>query len=108
MEREVIKLTDKVEANIHEMPKNKQVMGAYNRFRFYEGRTLWDCYNNPSRAKENAWEYCNNLCNAMGGNDLTVVGYNSTLFSAGFTCKHNNRDIFVYITRDQDRFIYLD
>ena len=105
MKKEIIELNGKVTTSIYEMKFEEPL---YRRFLFHINRTLWSCYKNPSMAKEIAWEYCKNLCDEMNGYSLSVIGYNSSVFSAGFRCKYNNREIMVYITKSQDRFCYID
>lgn len=91
---------------------NHAIRSVYDRyFRYDHPHTLNECYNNPSYAKQNAFEYCLALHQKYNGNyNYVILGYNSMSFSFAFIGKHpeNNRDIFVYITKDYDRFAYID
>lgn len=84
---------------------NKMMQEAYRRYRMSDAYTLWDVYGSFSRAKENAFKYCEKLCAEHGGDLLKVLGAGSSLFSCGFTYtnKDDGKKYFVYITKDHDR-----
>lgn len=55
----------------------------------YHGRTLHDCYANPSRVKERIWGYWCEVCKELDHTEnivcnIHVVSYNSNFFTIGF------------------------
>lgn len=50
--------------------------------------SLDDCYGTYSIAKYQAWEYCKRLCKKLNGKRLTVLSYNSQVFTAAFEYPH--------------------
>ena len=84
------------------------IKSAYDRFLSSYNYTLDHCYERYSRAKERAWQYCEDLMRTHNGCGLKVIGYNTCTFSAGFYFDIDGRDAFCYITRDYDRYIFLD
>lgn len=89
--------------------KNATIKHAFERYANSNLYTLRDCYAKHSTAKENAYHYCIRLyLDTPAGRQPRIIGYNSMTFSFGFIGKHNGKDAFFYITRDYDRFIYLD
>lgn len=83
----------------------KNAFEDYNRSRLYD---LFDCYERPSRAKENAMEYCKTLCHQYSGRALKIIGYNTMTFSVGFIGTVDDRPAFIYITKTYDRYIFID
>lgn len=53
-------------------------------------RRLYDVYKSFSEAKGWAWEYCKVKCSEMNGRNLTVLSYNTSVFSAAF--EYTNSD----------------
>ena len=45
---------------------------------------LYHVYNNFSTAKQNAFNYCKELCYQYKGKDLKILSNNSFVFTAGF------------------------
>ena len=89
---------------------SKAIKAAFERYQTSDLYTLRDCYARPSENKERAMDYCIEQYHKWHGRQPRIIGYNSMVFSFGFIGKHpeNGLDIFVYITRDYDRYIYLD
>lgn len=49
-----------------------------------EGYSLHDVYGSFSRAKENAWEYCLNLCHKENGYNFHIISFNTFGFSVAW------------------------
>ena len=64
-------------------------------------RSLYDVYNNCSKAKRDAWKHCVELCEKLGGYALCIVGHNTMAFSAGFETENG----VVYITKQNTYLI---
>lgn len=88
--------------------KNKTIKEAYNRYLKSDICFLWECYGHCSRAKENAFEYCRGLVGKYNGGRGAIIGYNTNTFSYGFIGYIDNREAFFYITKDYDRYIFID
>lgn len=87
----------------------KIIKSAYYNFAKSTDTELWQVYGTFSYYKAKAMEYCKQL--AQKYNAVTpcyILGHNSQTFSVGFEGMHGNRPAFFYITKDYDRFIYLD
>ena len=50
---------------------------------------LDDCYNNYSYAKQNAFDYCINKMQKMGGYDGRIISYNIFVFTYAFMTDDN-------------------
>lgn len=90
--------------------KAKNIKRAYNDFSNSHLYTLYDCYGTFSIYKQRAFNYCRELYEKYNGFSGKIIGFNSQTFSYGFTGTHpdDGRAIFVYITKDYDRYIYID
>lgn len=87
---------------------SKIIVDAYYRYLKSNDNRLWDVYKSCSQAKVNAYAYCNSKKRELNGRDLKIVSHNSQLFTVGFIGELDNRQAFIYITKDNERFIYLD
>ena len=85
-----------------------QAKDLYNRFLRSNTTSLYEAYERPSRAKENAYEYCRDLERRFNSWDGVITGYNTCTFSYAFTGEMNGVRYFVYITKDYDRIIPMD
>lgn len=87
---------------------NKQIKGAYRQYRESGLYTLYDCYNNFSYYKMKAFKYCRELIKQYNGYQGRIISYNIFSFTYGFIGEVEGKKAFIYITKDYDRFIYLD
>lgn len=87
---------------------NKQIKCAYKRFLTSTHTELLDCYARPSKAKYEAFRRCISLARLFNYNRHRILAYNSNTFSFGFTGVIDNKPAFFYITKDYDRYIFLD
>lgn len=86
----------------------KAIKTAYNEYLKSDRYFLTDCYDRMSEAKRNAWRYCEKLFIDYGSGIIKILGFNTFQFSVGFVGWMGDRKAFFYITRDYDRYIYLD
>ena len=86
---------------------NKNFKSIYKRYLDSELYSLHDLYKYFSVYKMQAWRYCENLLKNYNGHNLKIIGGNSQLFSAGFTCEINGIKNFVYITASHDRIMEI-
>lgn len=87
---------------------NKTIKAQYyqhDKSRLY---SLNDCYRNASYNKQCAFNRCLELCRKYDGRHLKIISYNTMQFTVGFIGEIDNKTAFFYITRDHDRYIYLD
>ena len=87
---------------------SKLIVDAYYRYLKSNNNRLWDAYKKVSVAKVNAYEYCKNKKRELNGSYLKIISHNCQSFTVGFIGEIDNRNAFVYITKDNERFIYLD
>lgn len=80
---------------------------AYNNRR-WTYNSIWEAYERPSAAKVAAWDYCRDMCKALGGWDMIISSKNTSVFSVVFTFAEPSTGAicYAYITRDYDRFCY--
>ena len=70
---------------------------------------LYHAYDRPSHAKEQAWRYCKDLRDKLGGWDLLISSRNTFQFSACFKFLDDDGKLcYAYITRDYDRYCRAD
>lgn len=78
--------------------------------KYCEGYTLADVYNRYSRAKENAFEYCSNLCKRYNGWGLCISSHNAQTFTVMFNFEPWAGAIQVYerIMNDEEAREYIE
>ena len=86
----------------------KTLKNAYANYKQSSNYSLYDCYNSCSYAKEKAFNYCKELCEKYNGKDLKIISYNTFSFSCGFVGLVDNKKVFVYITKDYNRYLELE
>lgn len=91
-----------------EVKYNKQMQSAYKQYLWSSKTQLFDCYDNPSRAKFNAYDYCLSLFREYNGSDFRIIGYNTFGFSVGFMFEKDGKKCLAYITKDHDRYFEID
>jgi hypothetical protein len=97
-----------MEVNTMTHTTTKNIKNAYNQYKRSHTTELWQCYDRFSYNKERAMEYCKKLVAKYNGYTGKIIGHNCMVFSFGFVGEYDNRPAFFYITRDYDRYIYLD
>ena len=88
--------------------KAKNIKSAYEQYDRSSLYTLDDCYSSCSAAKRAAMRYCVDLFIKYDGADMRIIGYNSMTFSVGFMGVVDGKNAFIYITKDYDRYIFLE
>lgn len=73
--------------------KARSYVNHYNRT--YFPLTLDDVYKSYSVAKLHVWEYCQRKCDSMNGRRLTVLSYNSFVFTAAFEYTHPDTGVLM-------------
>ena len=86
----------------------KCIKNAYQIFLKSDLFTLSQCYTTASTAKHRAFNYCLDLVMRYNATKYRILGYNCMMFSFGFVGEINGKPAFFYITKDYDRYIYLD
>lgn len=88
--------------------KNAQIKGAFTAYQRATARYLHEVYRSWSNAKESAYDYCTDLMLKYQGHSPRIIGANTCTFSFGFIGVIDGKEAFFYITRDYDRYIFLD
>lgn len=87
----------------------KIALSKVNDWYYSSAKELYQVYGSYSQAKVNAMEYCKEMMEKYNGYDLCIISHNCNVFSVGFIFKDDDgKKIFAYITRDYDRFAYLN
>ena len=69
--------------------------------------SLFDAYDNVSKAKWKAWEHCEAVCKEHDGWDLKVISHNSFQFTAGFEFENPKTGaVSLYIITKSDEFAF--
>ena len=88
---------------------NKAMMNnVYLRMRNTNDLYLDDVYGKYSNNKVRAYNYCMQLMNENDGYYPRIISHNIFTFSFAFLFCHENRLAVSYITKDYDRWMYLD
>lgn len=84
------------------MKATKQAKYYYKLFLVHKGRTLEQCYSKPSHKKLKAYNDTWFLVKQFNGKNLTVLSYNTWMFTLGFTCQvidNNGEEIECFVVR---------
>lgn len=84
----------------------KARISDYNRSSDYN---LHDVYKTSySYKKEQAFDYCKELCNEYNGRDLRIISYNTFIFTAGFIYNDKIEGVikFMFITPSNNISVY--
>lgn len=90
--------------------KRKLMWQAHERYKKSDVSNLYEVYWNYSKKKTLAYDYCLDLaCRlfAYRYGRVKILGSNSQTFSVGFYGLYDEKLVFVYITKDYDRYIKL-
>lgn len=89
--------------------RDRSIVDSYHRS---NKTNLWQCYESFSHKKQQAWEYCEKLRSEYAEKyittELRILGANGYMFSAGFEYCKDGKWYLMYITKSQDRSIYID
>ena len=62
----------------------KQAQRFIDQYQSTANCTLWDCYTTFSRAKQNAFEYCEQRAYSLNGYGRKIISYNTSFFTYAF------------------------
>lgn len=88
--------------------KRKFMKGVFKCYLMSNTYRLRDVYKSYSFYKERAFEYCRDLVAKYNGTQGKIINFNSNVFTYGFIGEIEGKQAFFYITRDYDRYIYLE
>ncbi len=80
----------------------KQAKYYYELFLRHKGRTLEQCYTKPSHKKSKVYSDTWFFVKEFDGKNLTVLSYNTWMFTLGFTCTvidNNGEQIECFVLR---------
>lgn len=77
--------------------------------RYYDSNitNIYQAYKNPSYDKIYAYDYLRELSKDMNGYGFYIIGYNCSCFSVGWCVKLNNKEYFIYVTKDHNRIMEI-
>ena len=105
----ITKLCNAMDMAQYDKKGSKIALAHHDAYLHSNDRELYHVYNNYSRDKEYAFERCRSLMYDLEGYGLTIISSNSMQFTVGFEFEDvSGRLMFAYITRDYDRYCYLD
>lgn len=88
--------------------KAKRIIQKYLKFRDMEKQGLYDCYKNPSTAKQRIIDWCESMELMFNGYDGSIIDYNTFHFTYGFIGKVEDHTSFIYMTPSNTYCLYLD
>lgn len=88
--------------------KRKFMKGMFNHYLMSNDYRLRDVYKSYSIHKERAFDYCRNLVAKYNGTQGKIISFNTTCFTYGFIGEIEGKQAFFYITKDYNRYIYLE
>lgn len=84
-------------------PANRRLaLKNYDAYKRSTKYSLYDAYGSFSKAKAEAWQYCENLMKEYDGYGLKVISHNGYQFTAGFMFEYEGSTMFMYISRSYD------
>lgn len=85
--------------------REKRAIANYWQWRRSIYTDLNKAYGKCSKAKKEAWEYCQDLCRRKNGEGLKVISRNAHMFTAGFEYPDPDTGelYFMYITKSYDQ-----
>lgn len=90
--------------------KRKLMWEAHERYKEATAGHLDDVYASYSAEKARAYRYCTEIAVKLHSyryGRFKLIGWNSNTFSVGFYGMYDNELVFVYITKDYERYIKL-
>lgn len=90
--------------------KKKLMLSAHESYKVATAEHLDDVYTSYSAKKARAYRYCTEIAVKLHSyryGRFKILGWNSNTFSVGFYGLYDEELVFVYITRDYDRYIKL-
>lgn len=69
--------------------------GYVNSYKYTGYRTIYDVYKCPSNRKIAAWNYCMRKCREMNGHGITVLGYNTQIFTVAWCYTHPDTGVLM-------------
>lgn len=82
--------------------EKRQARGQYESYKRSTTYSLYEAYGRHSKAKADAWAYCERLMADYNGYGLKVISHNGYMFTAGFEYEYEGKHMFMYITRFKD------
>lgn len=77
--------------------QQKQAISKINTWKNSTDTQLSDVYGRHSTAKDEAFEYCKNLCRKLNGTRLRIVTHNLNVFTAGFQYADKDTGVLYYM-----------
>lgn len=66
-----------------------------NQYNYIGCRTIYEVYKRPSDSKMEAWKRCIRKCNEMNGHGITVLFYNTQVFTVAWRYKHPDTGVLM-------------
>ena len=98
-----------VNGKLQKLDNSKLLKDRYEMYKRSNTDDIWDAYKQPSYRKERAWEACIKDCEEHNGFGLKVVGYNTSVFSAGFKFIDDDKNlVYCHITPTYNKYLLLE
>lgn len=97
----------KIKEHNFEVVKEKDFENVIKRYYESNINNIYYAYKNPSYDKIYAYDYLRELSKDMNGYRFYIIGYNCSMFSVGWCVKLNNKEYFIYVTKDHNRIMEI-
>ena len=96
-----------IKSHNFELVKDKKFENVIKRYCESNIDNIYKAYKNPSYNKIYAYDYLRELSRDMGGYRFYIIGYNCSMFSVGWCVLIDDKEYFIYITKDHNRIMEM-
>lgn len=101
------KIYIEIKGHNFELVKAKNFEGVIRRYNMSDISNIYQAYKNPSYDKIYAYDYLKELSKDMNGYRFYIIGYNCSMFSVGWCVEIDNKEYFIYVTKDNNRIMEI-
>lgn len=97
----------KIKDHNFEIVKEKDFKNVIKRYYASNTTNIYYAYKNPSYDKIYAYDYLKELSKDMNGYGFYIIGYNCSMFSVGWRVIIDDKEYFIYVTKDHNRIMEM-
>lgn len=97
----------KIKGHNFELVKAKNFGDVIRRYHMSYISNIYQAYKNPSYDKIYAYDYLKELSKDMDGYNFYIIGYNCNMFSVGWCVEIDDKEYFIYVTKDYNRIMEI-
>lgn len=97
----------KIKGHNFEVVKARNFWDIMKRYSKSNIDNIYKAYKSPSYDKIYAYDYLRELSRDMNGYGFYIIGYNCSMFSVGWCVEIDNKEYFIYVTKDNNRIMEI-